>query len=373
MDPTSTASEATPAATDAAPAPVEGAQAEGAEPAAPLPPDPLEAALAATETAAPAGEGAPAPAAAGDTPAPADPAAAAKPRVDLTARLASMSRKAREAALAAKAAEQRAAAAEQQAQSFAGLFEKVKGDPKAVKELLAKAGVDFRQVVDVYAEDEAPATPEQVAAKAIEGVKAELDALKKAREDEAKAAASRANEAQLAETLAGIQQAISKAGDKAELCARLGEEAARDVFGIVTDAWNRAGRPQLTPEDFNESVAYAIEKQELIYEERGKKLAKGAKPATPGAPAPAATTATGLPRGLVASDKAPAAGTSALSEKDQEIVNGLIDKTAPAAGSQRAKPRTIGSSLGGSAPPRATTDGAQDPRDALRDVLASVA
>lgn len=370
MDPTSTASEATPAAADAAPAPAEGAQTEGAEPAAPLPPDPLEAALAATETAAPAGEGAPA--AAGDTPA--DPAAvAAKPRVDLTARLASMSRKAREAALAAKAAEQRAAAAEQQAQSFAGLFEKVKGDPKAVKELLAKAGVDFRQVVDVYAEDEAPATPEQVAAKAIEGVKAELDALKKAREDEAKAAASRANEAKLAETLAGIQQAISKAGDKAELCARLGEEAAREVFGIVTDAWNRAGRPQLTPEDFNESVAYAIEKQELIYEERGKKLAKGAKSATPGAPAPAATTATGLPRGLVASDKAPAAGASALSEKDQEIVNGLIDKTAPAAGSQRAKPRTIGSSLGGSAPPRATTDGSQDPRDALRDVLASVA
>jgi hypothetical protein len=344
MDPASPASEpaAEPVPSDL---PVD---APGADPAAVDPTDPLAVALdpAASAAVDPAAE----------------PAAAAKPKADLTARLASMSRKAREAAIKARTAEQAAEAATAKLADLDARLDAARKDPTKVKELLAMVGLDFRKVVDVYAETP-DLTPEQQANKLLADTRNEVAELKKSIEADATKATEQKNAAALAERLAEIGQAVAKAGDKAEICARLGEEASRDIFGIVTDAWNRAGRPVLDPGEFEDAVNAAIEKQEMIYEDRGKKLAKKSKTIAAEAAVAATKTKSGLPKGLVREDED-------LSEKDKKIVEGLIDMTAPAAGSQRTKPRTIGSAMGGSAPPRATPSGEQDPRDALRDVLA---
>jgi hypothetical protein len=294
--------------------------------------------------------------------------AAAKPKVDLTARLAALSRGKREATIAARAAELKATEAQTKLADLDSALDAARKDPKKVKDLLARVGLDFRQVVDVYAEDDSVATPETLAAKTLADTKAAVDELKAERAKDAAAAQAKAVEAQRVETLAGISQTIAKAADKYEICARLGDEAANDVFTIVTDAWQRAGRPQLDPGEFEDAVAAAIETQELRYEERGKKLAKTAKGAAAATAAGAAPTArtskkTGLPAGLVREDH------GELSDKDKAIIEGLVDKSAPAETSQRTKPRTISSSLGGSAPPRTVATGEMDPREAFRSLF----
>jgi hypothetical protein len=293
------------------------------------------------------------------------PAAAAKPKVDLTARLASMSRKAREAAIAARDAERRAEEAQAKATDWETAIAAAKSKgPEAVRALLDKAGVPFRTVVDAYAELP-DLTAEQQASKLLADTKAAVDELKAERDKDTQAAQARAIEAQRVEMLAGISQTIAKQAEKFEICARLGGEAANDVFSIVTNAWNQAGRPQLEPGEFEDAVAAAIETQELRYEERGKKLAKTAKGAAviAAAAAPRTSKRTGLPAGLVRED------SGELSDKDKAIIDGLVDKSAPAETSQRAKPRTISSSLGGSAPPRAAATGEMDPREALRSLF----
>lgn len=295
--------------------------------------------------------------------APAEPAAAApptKPRVDLTARLAKLSREKRESDLAAKAAARERDEAKANLQKFDSRLAKAKaGDPAEVRALLQEAGIEFRTIVDAYAEQPDPESlpPEAKQAAAVEAVRKELDALKKQREDEAKDAAARAAKAAEAQMVAGVTETITKQAEKFEICARLGDEAARDVLKEVTTAWQKAGQPELMPGEFEEAVQAAIEVCEMRYEERGKKLVKQAK--APGA-VPASTDSK-LPPALQ--------GAVALSDKDADIVAGLIDKSAPLASSQRAKPKTIGSSLGGSAPPRDLSRGDMDPRDALRAVL----
>jgi hypothetical protein len=337
-------------------------------PSTPAPgPDPTAPAVV-DDSAPPApADGAPPPAVPAATPTP-EPVAAKRP--DLTGRLAALSKQSREAARAARTAEQRAKAAESKAADFEAILSKAATDPSAMDALFSKAGLTFDTIVNRYADATPQLTPEQARDKAIEELRAETAAIKKAREDEVNAArnaaAQRQAEAARAETLGSIAQTIAKQADKYEICARLGEEAANDVFAEVVSTWNKAGRPELMPGEFEEAVAAAIEHQELIYEDRGRKLAKGQR--TPAATPAAATAAkTGLtpkgeplPDGLI---------RGALSEKDEDILKGLTDKTAPAYESQRAKPRTINSSLGGSAPPRAPARGAMDPRDALREVL----
>jgi len=328
---------------------------------------------------APAGAPAAQPAAAAPVPADAQsPAATPEPRANLTARLAALSRENREAARARREAEAARAAAEAKATDFETLLTKAASDPAAMDALFKRANLTFEAVVNRYADQPTELTPEQAQAKAIEDLRKEVAAEKEARAAEAKAAAERAAQTQRAETLATISQTIGKQAEKFEICARLGEEAAADVLAEVVSSWNKAGRPELMPGEFEEAVQAAIELQEIRYEERGKKLMKQARAAaaaaaappagTPGAPA-AAAAATGLaPKG----EPLPAGLTPStpISDKDADIIKGLTDKTAPAYDSQRAKPRTINSSLGGSAPPRAPARGSMDPRDALREALA---
>ena len=312
----------------------------------------------------------PAPGTPATPPAPAEgtpPAAAApadvKPKLNVTARLAALSSENRRAQAAIRQAEARAEAAAAKASEFESAVEAAKNSPAAVKALLEKIGVPFERVVDAYAEQEL--TPDQKVAAQLAAVQKRLDDDAAAREREAQAAQQRALENDRAEKIGGIVESIKAGADKFEICARLGEEAANDVFAEVVTAWNKAGRPQLMPGEYEEAVQAAIELTELRYEERGKKLAKtkaanGAVNGN-GAHAPAAN-GSDLPAGLTA-DKP-------ISDKDEDILKGLIDKTAPAFGSARAKPRSINSELGGSAPPPAPARGSMDPRDALRDVLA---
>jgi colicin import membrane protein len=320
-----------------------------------------------------AGGAAPAvdPAAPAGTPPAAEPAPAVEARANVTARLAALSKQNREAARATRAAEQRAAAAEAKAAEWDAIAAKAASDPATMDRALAKLNVNFEQIVNRYADANPELTPEQAQAKAVEELRADLAAQKKAIADEKAAAqaqtAQRQAQAARIETIGSISQTIAKQAEKYEICARLGDEAANDVFSTVVQNWKAAGQPQLMPGEFEDAVAAAIELQELRYEERGKKLAKAAARAaapangTPGAKTALAPKGDALPDGLI--------GGSSLSDKDADILKGLTDKTAPAYESQRAKPRTINSSLGGSAPPRTPARGAMDPRDALREVL----
>lgn len=304
------------------------------------------------------------------------PAPTPEPRANLTARLAALSRENRETAKRASAAERAVAAAEARATEAAAkaadmetLFAKAKDDPSVIPDLFKRAGLSFEKVVNFYAESGNEPTPEAAQAKAIEELRRELDADKAARAAEAlasrNAAIQRQAESARAETIGSIAQTIAKQATKYEICARLGAEAASDVFTEVVSAWEKAGRPELMPGEFEEAVEAAAELTELRYEERGKKLAKAQKTPAPVAPTPTKTSnlapkGTELPDGLT---------PSRLSDKDEDILKGLTDKTAPSYDSQRARPRTINSSLGGSAPPKAPARGTMDPRDALREVL----
>lgn len=357
---------------DAAPA----ADAGGAAAAGAAQVDPSEGPAALDPGAAPAPAAqqpgaSPAPAAAEGQP----PAAAPEPRANLTARLAALSRENREAARRAREAEAARTAAEAKATDFETLLQKAATDPAAMDALFKRAGLTFETVVNRYAEQPVELTPEQAQAKAIEDLRKEVAAEKEARAKEAQAAAERAAQAQRAETIATISQTIGKQAEKFEICARLGEEAANDVLTEVVSSWNKAGRPELMPGEFEEAVQAAIELQELRYEERGKKLMKQARAAA-AAPAPAAAPGAAAPAAQPSlapkGDPLPAGltGSTPISDKDADIIRGLTDKTAPAYDSQRAKPRTINSSLGGSAPPRAPARGAMDPRDALREAIA---
>lgn len=292
----------------------------------------------------------------GDPAATEPPAAAAPKTPNLTARLAALSKEKREAQKQAKAAQAAKEALEARLQPVDKLLARAQsGDMTVIPELFKLTGLDFRKIVEFHA-----GQGEQPEADPVSELKNEIAELKKAREDETKAAQQRAQEASRAEMLGSIRTAIKANAEKFEICDRLGDEAAADVFAEVAEAWNKAGRPQLEPGEFDEAVLAAIEIQEGRYEERGKKLAKKAKAA---AAQPAATQAeTDLPAGLTASDS--------ISDKDADILKGLIDKTAPATNSPRAKPRTIGRDMGGSAPPRVAPTGDRDPREALRDLIA---
>lgn len=321
----------------------------GGEPAAPVP-----APAPAPATPAPEG-GAPAPAA-GDT-------QAAAPKLNITARLAALSGENRRTAADLRKAEVRAAAAEAKAAEFESLAAKAQtGDPAAIRGLHERFNVAFEKVVDAYADaGAAELTPEQKLAAQVEAHQKRLDADAAEKEKDKQVALERSYQNSVAEAVAGVAQAIQAKADKFEICARLGEEAARAVYTEVFEAWKKAGNPDLMPGEYDEAVQTAAELVELRYEEQGKKLAKTAKPATNGngAHAPAATNSD-LPAGLIAGP---------LSDKDEDILKGLIDKTAPAFGSQRAKPRTISSELGGSAPPPTPPRGAMDARAALRETL----
>jgi hypothetical protein len=293
----------------------------------------------------------------------------------VTARLAALSREnreakriAREAGNARKAAEARAAEAAAKISDFDALIAKAKADPSTIPALVDKLGITFERIVESYAASGEEATAEAKTAKELADIRAELAETKKLRETELAEKTRRAEESQRTEVISTISQRIEKAKDKFEICARLGDEAANDVFKLVVATWEKAGRPELMPGEFEEAVDAAMEVTEAGYEDRGKKLAKAARAAaTPGATATNDSNKGGLVKqGVALPDSLTA---KPLSDKDQDILRGLTDKTAPAYDSQRAKPRTINSSLGGSAPPRQSTPGAMDPRDALREVL----
>lgn len=291
-------------------------------------------------------------------------AAPAKQGPDLTARLASLSRDNRETRRALKQAEDRATAAAQRVTDFEAILSLGKDEAK-IPALLDKLGIPFEKVVNAYA-GQPEQTAEQKRDAALAAIQKRLDDDATARQKDADDAKARDDAAKEASARTGYidlaAQRIKASAEKAEICARLGEEAASDVFDLVLQAWNKAGKPTLMPGELEDAIDKAIEVQELKYEQRGKQLAKGLNGKPNGANGAAnGSKDSDLPAGLTAGK---------LSDKDEDILNGLIDKSAPGAGSQRAKPRTINSSLGGSAPPKAPARGSMDPRDALREVLA---
>lgn len=284
-------------------------------------------------------------------------AAAAKKQPNLTARLAALSTEKREAQKAARAAEQKATQlAERLAPLDAMLARAQSGDLSVIPQLFKATGLDFKKVVEFHAGQGEEPTVDPIAE-----LKNEIADLRKTRDEETKAAATRAQQANIATTLGGIAGTIKANAEKFEICARLGDEAARDVFKGVSDAWVEAGSPDLEPGEFEEAVLAQIEVQEMAYEKRGALLAKKARAAA----APAAATALATKNSDLPAD----ISGGPMSDKDEDILNGLIDKSAPGASSQRAKPRTISSALGGSAPPRTVSRGDMDPREALRELL----
>lgn len=317
---------------------------------------------------------------------PAKPEDAAKPRPNLTARMAALStekrvaeRKAREAEAGRTAAEAKATAAERKASEIDELLVKARGDRKLIPALLKRAGLEFEEIVNAYAEqNEEPR--ELTADDKIAALEAKIEEDRAARAKESQdreaerkreetARTAREEENARLEYIAGISETIKKVADKFEICARLGDEAATDVFDLVIKTWDKAGRPKLMPGEFEEAVLSAIDVQELRYEERGKKLQKQLK---------ANGTANGAGNGKsngsngangAGKDSKQPATNGALSDKDAEIAQALIDKTSAGNQSSRPKPRTINSSLGGSAPPTTPARGTMDPKEALREVL----
>lgn len=317
---------------------------------------------------------------------PVKPEEAQKPRPNLTARMAALStekrvaeRKARDAEAARTAAEAKATAAEAKAREIDDMLAKARGDRKLIPALLKRAGLDFEEIVNAYAEqNEEPR--ELTADDKIAALEAKIEEDRAARakdaEDreaerkrEATARAAREEENARLEYVAGIAETIKKNAEKFEICARLGDEAATDVFNIVIRAWDKGGREPLLPGEFEEAVLAAVDVQELRYEERGQKLQKQLK-----ANGTANGAGNGKPNGHngttgAGKDSKQPATNGALSDKDAEIAQALIDKTSAGQTSSRPKPRTINSSLGGSAPPTAPTRGSMDPKEALREVL----
>lgn len=302
---------------------------------------------------------------------PAEPPAKKGP--DVTGRLAHLSRQNREAQQALRQAEADKTAAQARVAEFDALLSQAKNKAD-IPGLLAKLNIPFEDIVNAYADVQEPdLTPEQVEAqatkKAIEDLRAKLEEQERVSGEERKAAAVRAENAARADAIAGIVQTIAKSADKNEICARLGDEAASEVWSTVLTAWDKLGRPQLMPGEYEEAVERAIEVVELRYEERGRKLAKTAKVngTSNGHGAAPGGNANGAPKGSAAGN-----GDGKLSETDEALLSGLIEKQAPGASATRAKPRTINSSLGGSAPPKNPARGGMDPRDALREVLAEM-
>jgi hypothetical protein len=355
-----------PASTEDVTAPDVGAPAEGGQPA--TGDQPAGDAPAASDPDAPAG-GKPA----------AAPDARAARQASLTGRLAELSTARREAERKVRVLERERDEARQQSAAFGQLLQQARaGDKDAIPKLFEAAGLDFQKVVEFYAAEPgqgaAPATPEAKAIAAVADLQAKFAAWEKDRDEAVARNTATAREAQRLEHVAAIGKTIAKNSEKFEISARLGDEAAEAVFAEVVNAWEKAGRPALEPGEYDDAVLAAIDYVELQYEERGRKLAKqGKKPATgePAAtPAGAAAGAevkldkdTGLPEGLAGGK---------LSETDEQILAGLIDKTAPGANSQRAKPRTINSQLGGSAPPKLRATGDMDPREAFRALLPQI-
>lgn len=298
--------------------------------------------------------------------------AAGKPKINLTARLAEISRRARMERQASRVAISEATKARQAAESRLATFDSLAarakaGDEAAIDEIYSAFGVSFEQIVNREARRGEAPTPEQKQASDLAAIRKELDDLKKYKEDAETNAVKRAEAQARANHVAGIVAHIRGNPEAFELCGRNPQEAADDVIAEVTKAWEKAGRPRLQQGEFDEAVIEAIKLTELRYEERGKRYTKTPKNGKPnGAPSPAAGEVedkTGLPVGLTTA-------SAKLSDKGEDIVRGLIDRTAPGEESPRAKPRTINSNLGGGAPPARRVDGSMDPREALREVTA---
>jgi hypothetical protein len=268
---------------------------------------------------------------------------------------------------ARKALQQTNRALEQASQrltDFESLIQRAQsGDDTAIDDVYNRFGLSFERIVNYHAGKPDP-TPEQARDAEIAALRKRLDDEAGARQrerDEAKVASDAAREQAARGEYVGLcAQHIKTAAEKAEICGRLGDEAAQAVFARVVSAWAEAGQPELMPGELEEAIDKAVEVQELEYEKRGqllvKKLSNGHANGTNGA-----GKNSDLPAGLTGSK---------LSDTDETIVNGLIDKSAPGANSQRAKPRSISSQMGGSAPPKTAPRGGMDARDALRDTLA---
>jgi len=295
---------------------------------------------------------------------PAEPSARSGP--DLTRRLADMSRDNREHRKALADTTRELESAHQRLADFDGLIKRSQaGDGAAIEEIYNRFGLSFEKIVDYHAGKPDP-TPEQARDAEVAALRAELKADKEARQQEQQQAqqamAQQREAAARAEYVGMCGQHIKAAGDQAEICGRLGDEAAEAVFGKVIKAWGDAGRPELMPGELEEAIDKAIEVQELEYEKRGQLLVKklNGTNGTNGHANGAAKTSD-LPAGLTGGK---------LSDTDETILNGLIDKSAPGEKSQRAKPRSISSQMGGSAPPKTAPRGGMDAREALRATLA---
>lgn len=309
----------------------------------------------------------------------------AKPRPNLTARLAALStekrvaeRKAREAEAARKAAEEKAAAAEAKARRIDDLIAKAKGDRKQIPVLLKEAGIEFEEIVNAFAE-QSEEPRELTAEEKFAALEAKIEEDRAAREkekQEREAERKREEQARIAreeenarlEYVASVAEMVKKNGEQFEICARLGDEAATEIFNKFLFVWDKAGRPQLMPGEFEEAILKAAEVQELTYEERGRKLLKQGKVNG------TANGANGKPNGSngaangAAKDSKQPSTNGALSDRDAELAKALIDKTS--AGLKSYRPKTINSSLGGSAPPKQPAQGSMDPKQALREALA---
>jgi len=344
-----------------------GGQAEAGSAGPKLTTDPLKEALEGTDP----GDGQP----------PAD--ASGKPRVNLTARLAQISAQRRQEKIAARQALQEASQARQQAEAAASDFQALVAKAKnpetrgeAIDELYSRFGISFEAIVDHEAKRDAQLTPEQRAANELDALKKRLEDQERRAADREKQEAERNAQAIRASHIAGIKGEIARQAETYELCARNPDEAADDVIATVTKAWEKAGKPKLEQGEFEEAVQEAIKVVELRLEQRGKDAVKrymkgqgktppaaapanGAAKTDGAAPAARSPKTSDLPEGFISGQ---------LSDKDEELIRGLIDRTAPADTSARARPRTISSELGGAAPPRSPVNGAMDPRDALREV-----
>ena len=143
------------------------------------------------------------------------------------------------------------------------------------------------------------------------------------------------------------------------------------MYGEVLRAWNEAGRLPFEPGEYEQAVLAAADLVELRYEARGKLLVKQAKAAAAATEDKTGKNGAASKGGRKKDPLEAVAEGGALSDKDQAIVDGLLDKTAPAEGSQRARPRGINSELRNGSPRGSSSSAGMDSRDALRDVLAA--
>jgi hypothetical protein len=228
---------------------------------------------AAPDSTAPGAEGAPAslPGAEG---APAEPPKGGKPD-RLAQRLVSLSRSEREARAAAKAAEDRAKAAEERVAKVDALKEVARRDPDG---FLKEFGLTYQDITNaILASGEAP-TPEAIAAELAE-VKTKLTE-RDQREAEAAEKARAAEDARdQAARVEGIGKVIAEArtedgAPKYEILARLGDEAAATALEAVAVGWREDGEPEIGEAEYQTYLTAALDALEAHYESEGKRYSK---------------------------------------------------------------------------------------------------